>query len=625
MLTLTKRRPFSSRIPGVTRTIREFSESEVVIPDGPFAGQRYDVKRQPYVVHYLDAIDSNKYQRFAAVGPTQSGKTLTCSMLPLLYHLFDQSDSVVFGLPDINMVSDKFSIDFLPVVNRTRYSEFLPTRGRGSQGGIPSTIKFTNGAALRFMTGGGSDKQRAGFTARALVVSEVDGMDAPGKLSIETDKVTQLEGRLRAFRASGRDRTYLECTATIESGRIWQEWSKGTESHIQIKCQHCGEYVEPERKHLIGWQDAVNEMQARENAHFTCPVCCVLWSERDRVNAVRDSKLVDSRASQTFSFRWSAVHNLFATTADIAEDEWRNAQRPDRDNAERELCQFVWAIPWKPALLEDSLPIELLKERSTGYPRGKVDASHDITTLGIDVGKQLLHCAYLGMNKATVNGMVIDYESVYTKADILGTDGGIVAACEQIENKRRQIGIKMVLIDEGWLPDLIRTIARKYGWNTCRGFGSSQRGASVKFYEPKAKGGMCQWVGDRCHGTMLVTGETVIEHDSDHGKTWVHHRFATPATQNGHVGIFGNPSEHDVFFRQILSEQLTEQNGKLSWVKKAGVENHYLDAMVLAGLGARMQGATIGKSLSTQPQTKQAQRHAKQKLALNRSPIRTRY
>ena len=39
---------------------------------------------------------------------------------------------------------------------------------------------MSNGATLKFMSGGGGDKSRAGFTARVLVVTETDGMDTPG-------------------------------------------------------------------------------------------------------------------------------------------------------------------------------------------------------------------------------------------------------------------------------------------------------------------------------------------------------------------------------------------------------------------------------------------------------------
>ncbi len=48
------------------------------------------------------------------------------------------------------------------------------------------TIQFTNGATLKFMSGGGGDKSRAGFTSRVVVIIETDGMDEAGISSRET-------------------------------------------------------------------------------------------------------------------------------------------------------------------------------------------------------------------------------------------------------------------------------------------------------------------------------------------------------------------------------------------------------------------------------------------------------
>ena len=82
------------------RTMRVFAESEIVIPDGPFAGRRFRCQRQPYTGLWFDAVDSGLWSRCVATGPTQSGKTLSCFVIPMLYHLFELSETVICGLPD---------------------------------------------------------------------------------------------------------------------------------------------------------------------------------------------------------------------------------------------------------------------------------------------------------------------------------------------------------------------------------------------------------------------------------------------------------------------------------------------------------------------------------------------
>jgi hypothetical protein len=89
-------------------------------------------------------------------------------------------ETVICGLPDMDMASDKWNMDILPVLEQSRYRDLMPQRGGGSRGGKVESVKFTNGATLKFMSGGGSDKSRAGFTSRVVVVTETDGMDQPG-------------------------------------------------------------------------------------------------------------------------------------------------------------------------------------------------------------------------------------------------------------------------------------------------------------------------------------------------------------------------------------------------------------------------------------------------------------
>ena len=162
------------------RSMRSFAEEEIVIPAGPFAGRRFRCDRQPYTGLWFDEVDSGRWSRHVATGPTQSGKSLSCFVIPILYHLFELGETVICGLPDMDMAGDKWREDLLPAIERSRYRNLLPRSGGGSRGGRVESLQFNNGATLKFMSGGGGDKSRAGFTARVVVVTETDGMDRPG-------------------------------------------------------------------------------------------------------------------------------------------------------------------------------------------------------------------------------------------------------------------------------------------------------------------------------------------------------------------------------------------------------------------------------------------------------------
>jgi hypothetical protein len=87
----------------------------------------------------------------------------------------------------MDMAADKWRLDLLPAIERSKYKHLLPSRGGGSRGArVVEAVHFSNGAVLKFMSGGGSDKSRAGFTSRVVVITETDGMDKPGQTSRES-------------------------------------------------------------------------------------------------------------------------------------------------------------------------------------------------------------------------------------------------------------------------------------------------------------------------------------------------------------------------------------------------------------------------------------------------------
>ena len=66
--------------------MRQFAEQEIVNPEGPFAGRKFRCSRQPFTGLWFDAVDSENWNRCVASGPTQSGQTLSCFVIPMLFH-----------------------------------------------------------------------------------------------------------------------------------------------------------------------------------------------------------------------------------------------------------------------------------------------------------------------------------------------------------------------------------------------------------------------------------------------------------------------------------------------------------------------------------------------------------
>jgi hypothetical protein len=66
---------------------------------------------------WLDAVDSGLWTRFAVTGPSQTGKSISAFVIPILYHLFEHRETVIAAVPDENMLRDKWRLDLLPVID----------------------------------------------------------------------------------------------------------------------------------------------------------------------------------------------------------------------------------------------------------------------------------------------------------------------------------------------------------------------------------------------------------------------------------------------------------------------------------------------------------------------------
>ncbi len=395
-------------LPSPIRSMRQFALDEIRLPSGPRQGLQLSLTTQPFSALLLDELDRRDpasggryWKRINLTAPRQSGKTLWGSALPVLYHTCEVGETVIYGVPDLDMAKDKWTIDLLPVIEKTRYRELLPSAGSGSRGGFAMSMELRNGAHLRFMSGGGGaqGRGRVGFTSRVLVVTELNAFGVSVETSEEGSKLSELEGCVAAFKNA---LIYQECTVTTEDCLVWNHYINGSHSRIVLSCPHCQQWVEMERPQLVGWQDAESQGQAVEDARWLCPKCGEVITEAERVEMNRDARLLhgtqevdeageihgDMPLTRTLGFRWSAFHNLFTDAGILAEKEWTAKQAADQDLAERAILQYYWCEPYRATLFEGApLDYKDLQKRLSHTPKGIIPADTVYLTMGIDPGK----------------------------------------------------------------------------------------------------------------------------------------------------------------------------------------------------------------------------------------------
>lgn len=432
--------------------MRAFAESEVYITDGRWAGHRFECDRQPVSRLWFDAIDSGEFIEFVFTAPSQFGKTLIAFVVPLLFHTCEVEENYVLGVPYADMAANKFEIDILPTMKASPTMRHLvPQRGSGSGGGrVRDSITLANGNVIKLASAGAGDGGKAGFTARVIGITEAGQFSDIREASDEADPLRQLRARQRSYPFNER-RTYVEGTQT-RTDQL-PESLRANSSNSQILSQHkaCGKWVSPEREHLCGWQDAKTEHEAAKKACFCCPSCGEVISEPERRKMLLGAKLVhegqkiDKNGKITGKkpettrlwFRCSAWHNNFLSAGDIARDEWKAAQiaedSPERISAERELCQFVWCIPWDPPKMDTELELDkkAIGERRLELPRGVVPSDTVALTGGVDLGMR--QGWYLVLAKrADKSWHVVDYDPFDVPSDEMELEAAITTALRKL-------------------------------------------------------------------------------------------------------------------------------------------------------------------------------------------------
>lgn len=450
-------------------------------------------------------------------------------------------------------------------------------------------------------------------------------MDVNAGGSVETDKISQLEGRLRSWK-NDQKRIYMECTLTTKQGRTYREIKGGSDSRIVMKCKHCRQHVTPERDHLIGWKEAQEIADAFDEAAYCCPNCGSAWTEAERYQANLQAKLIhkgqtiDSKGivrgpmprTNTLGFRWNAANNMFLTAGDVAMDMWKAARREDEENAEKECCQFYWAVPYEPPVTETTpLDWEVVKNRQTKLLQGRLPENLQCLVVGVDLGKYLGHYTVKAWT-TNYQGFFVDYGTFEIPSDDYEVEVATSIALKQFRDLMREgyvspngklIVPQQVWVDSGWKDNknAVYAISRETnGWfRPIKGFGTGQQ--SGKFYRhPMKKGRTIVRIGEEYHIARLATERVDLVHiNADYWKSWLHRRLKIGKDMPGSITFFDSPDKnrHLKFSKHLTAETqetiFVPDKGEVTVWKVKSRTNHFLDSSMIACAAAHFCGARL--------------------------------
>ena len=626
------------------RSIREFAEQCVTIPDGPYKGFRFDCNRQPWTALFFDLIDHGIWPEIIGTSPSQGGKTLVMFVIPLLWAACELRENTGVALPDEEMWGDKWAIDILPVIEASPELRHLkPNRGTGSAGGKPKeAVTLANNVELKPFTPSGGEHTRSGYTARVIVVTELYRFDGDpfGELQARQGAYNRFDehGNLttnRRFFGEGTLTSKRELPWTLRNTDDPEAPPISTESEIYSPCPRCMEYSLFDREHLAGWEVATNELEAAVNAAWECPKCSHRFCEVDRRWSASHCRLVHRGQTVDFLgnvegpiplvarlfFRVNAFQNLLVTTAELAAEEWQAKQldpeSPVGIDKAKYLATKKFAQPYETPML-DFVPLRASWIRDNRRGRWPLNVLPDDTiyySVGIDLGK--FTCWYVGLSfRETGEIAIVNFAGVDTSL-IRKSESQGVQVYEAVSATLNRIydeldeglpcnGVPMQpqirMVDSGWFPDVAFDLCLKRGGLPILGRGKSQF-KGREYLAPNRVGGSDKnasrvfEVGDGYHVSYVrERGYYQLTLDADKSKLDVQSGLRVEPGKPGSISL---PREIDQrhltklcgHLAAEVRRQTRDERGRLveEWVQTRG-RHDLLDAAGYAFVGGRYLG-----------------------------------
>jgi len=628
------------------RSLRQFAREEIILPDdgGPFAGEPFDPDCQPYVDILFEELEHGGWSEVFITGPNQSGKTLCAFVILIVYTAAELRKNVIVGVPTIEMANDKWDIDIKPVFMASpNLRVLLPKSGPGSEGSkgkVKDSVTLANGVKIKFLSTGGSDASKAGFTGGKAIVTEAPAWSRKVTTSHEASPLDQVRARqfsVPQFLDDGsvnpERQLIVEGTLTVDSELPWTAKENSSDSVLVCPCVHCKEHVAPEREHFGGFEKAKNEVEARDLGSFFCPACGEAINQEQRIKMVRNMRLIhkgqaidkrgrvkgDRPKTFTLFFRWSAFQNLFVSNSELSVREWKAAQHEDetaeKENAERALCQQTWAKPFELKLI-DAAPLDRkeIRKRTANYTIGVLPPDTQHLVFGVDVGMYTcwyfgiafrsdgsLHCPIYG----SVDTDISKSMDKKTKKQYVGS--AIKSALHQIfdiiEGGFAMPGGQMkagdlTLVDTRYQTKHVFDAVKQRGTGVkgpylgIQGVGKSQLD-SRRYVAPKKRAGVVRSLGDRYHVEYAQehrARKVVI--DVDDSKLAIQQCLrVTPGLPGSLTLAFAPQRDHQRVSNHLASEFYKvwkDKNGEVKEEFRQFGGNHLLDCAGYAWVGGKI-------------------------------------
>ncbi len=574
-------------------TIYDFA-ARTEIQTGPKEGHMFDldsslIAKNVWPVLFPSEPPKYLYDEVIITGPSQCGKTLSV-MIPVSYTIGVLAEDFIFSAPNMAVVTSKWQTDIFPIFKTHPMLRGLLT---GKNKDIPPLLQstgsytFANRAMLRLISTQSSDRSKASFTSKNVIITEFGGISRV-RSSEETDAIGQLKARTRAFGLNKR--FILESTGTTDKGIVEYKYQNGTRSTIVAPCPHCKEMITPLREHFI----------LKDNPHFICPKCKGKIFEKNRQKMFKTATMIHLNKidAPNFSFKLPAFFNQFTDIGQFAREEYElcciTPNSVSAENKKRELLNFLWGEPYELPDME-SLDISIMDQPDDTYTskdtiKTRVPSWVTQIVLGADIQLRRHYWTLTGWGKkdGQLTGHVIDYgiyETGYDQVKDEKTKDQLVSQSliDFITEMRRNYKIDLILTDIGYLFSSLILTANQYGkklkWYGAHGQPTDWRAKREK-YPASSEYKVIQEFEDGQIAARKRDKSIYIRHESAQER---YHLLEL--IRIGRFQLYTpNPSEtHTTYLTSLDShfQAVDPATGEIRWEKRHQTTDHYLDSAIL--------------------------------------------
>ncbi len=564
----------------------QWATANLVVPDGPSAGDKWNPETTPYIIEPLDMLGpESPVNEVAVMKSAQTG--FTTLMIAAIGHSIDRDPCRIMLVQPTDSALSEFNRDKLaPAIEGTKplKAKVAEQTSRQSTGSTTYSKRFPGGSLTMGIASSAADLRSK--TIKKLFRDEID--EYPDDLDGQGDPLAMSDARLTTFLASGAWKKLDVSTPTIMgASKIEKRFMAGDQRRWRVPCPKCeAEFT---------FQFGPNFIYRKEwpfEAHYIAPCCGVIIHGAEKNDLVRKGRWVatEPRPGAFPSYHFDTLSSPFVPWDDLA--RFAIDALGAGETAQKSVHNHRLGRPYE---IKGDAPdhIRLMERREEGLLRGHIPRDGVMLVAAADVQMRGIWVEIVAYSPNRESWVV---DALYLDGSTEAPDGEAFRQLEEVLERRypdafgNTRGLDALGVDSGYRAHVV------YSWTR----------AHQKIHPDTGRESVLALKGIDGWGKPAIGTPSLVDIDLDGRKvkkgariwsigTWpLKAAFYADVRKEGiKSGAKEDPEGYchfptwldENYFRQITAEWLTDEKirGKISrvWTLRSSErDNHFLDCRV---------------------------------------------